>query len=100
VSEINADVLVVGAGPAGSSAATYAARAGRQVVLIDSAIFPRDKPCGDGLTPRAIAELNAIGLSDWLSGRARKSCCCLGQVDRFPTMAAQHLAWNLMNKSC
>ena len=71
MSEINADVLVVGAGPAGSSAATYAARAGRQVVLIDSAIFPRDKPCGDGLTPRAIAELNAIGLSDWLSGRAR-----------------------------
>jgi flavin-dependent dehydrogenase len=71
VSEINTDVLVVGAGPAGSSAATYAARAGRQVVLIDSAVFPRDKPCGDGLTPRAIAELNAIGLSAWLAGRAR-----------------------------
>ena len=71
MSEIQTDVLVVGAGPAGSAAATYAARAGHEVTLIDSATFPRDKPCGDGLTPRAIAELNAIGLSDWLAGRAR-----------------------------
>ena len=71
MTEIYTDVLVVGAGPAGSSAATYVARTGRDVTLIDSATFPRDKPCGDGLTPRAISELNAIGLSDWLSGRAR-----------------------------
>ena len=51
------DVLVVGAGPAGSAAAAWAARAGHDVVLADTAVFPRDKPCGDGLTPRAIAEL-------------------------------------------
>lgn len=64
------DVLVVGAGPAGSSAATWAARAGREVVLADAETFPRDKPCGDGLTPRAIAELDSLGLSPWLSNRA------------------------------
>jgi len=60
------DVLVVGAGPAGSSAAAWAARAGLDVMLIDSAVFPRDKTCGDGLTPRAIAELGRLGLDDWV----------------------------------
>ena len=68
---IETEVLVVGAGPAGSSAATWAARAGHQVTMIDSATFPRDKPCGDGLTPRAIAELTSLGLGPWLEGRAR-----------------------------
>ncbi|MGO4256158.1 geranylgeranyl reductase family protein [Marmoricola sp. RAF53] len=60
------DVLVVGAGPAGSSAAAWAARAGREVVLADAAVFPRDKTCGDGLTPRAIGELERLGLGDWI----------------------------------
>ncbi|MEH3132001.1 MAG: geranylgeranyl reductase family protein [Mycolicibacterium neoaurum] len=64
-----ADVVVVGAGPAGSAAAAWAARAGRDVLVIDSAQFPRDKACGDGLTPRAIAELRQLGLGDWLNGR-------------------------------
>ena len=64
------DVLVVGAGPAGSATATWAARAGLDVVLVDSATIPRDKPCGDGLTPRAIAELDQLGLAPWLRGRA------------------------------
>ena len=71
MTQIETDLLVVGAGPAGSSAAAWAARSGRQVTLIDSATFPRDKPCGDGLTPRAIAELTSLGLSDWLGTRAR-----------------------------
>ncbi|MGW0042737.1 geranylgeranyl reductase family protein [Rhodococcus sp. NPDC003348] len=61
------EVLVVGAGPAGSAAAAWAARSGREVVLADAATFPRDKTCGDGLTPRAIAELEHLGLGDWLS---------------------------------
>jgi menaquinone-9 beta-reductase len=65
------DVLVVGAGPAGSAAAAWAARAGRDVVLADAAVFPRDKACGDGLTPRAIAELDLLGLGDWVRGRGR-----------------------------
>jgi len=60
---------VIGAGPAGSSAAAWAARAGRDVIVIDSAQFPRDKACGDGLTPRAIAELRLLGLGSWLDGR-------------------------------
>jgi geranylgeranyl reductase family protein len=63
-------VLVVGAGPAGSAAAAWAARAGLDVVLADKATFPRDKACGDGLTPRAIAELTRLGLDDWLRGRS------------------------------
>ncbi|MBV9318670.1 MAG: NAD(P)/FAD-dependent oxidoreductase [Mycobacterium sp.] len=66
-----ADVVVVGAGPAGSAAAAWAARAGRDVLVIDSASFPRDKSCGDGLTPRAVAELERLGLGDWLDARIR-----------------------------
>jgi menaquinone-9 beta-reductase len=65
------DVLVVGAGPAGSAAAAWAARAGHDVVLADAAVFPRDKACGDGLTPRAIAELDQLGLGDWVRSRGR-----------------------------
>ena len=60
------DVLVVGAGPAGSAAAAWAARHGLDVTLVDAAVFPRDKTCGDGLTPRAIGELRRLGLEDWL----------------------------------
>jgi geranylgeranyl reductase family protein len=63
---VHTDVLVVGAGPAGSAAAAWAARAGHDVVLVDAAVFPRDKTCGDGLTPRAVAELERLGLGDWL----------------------------------
>jgi menaquinone-9 beta-reductase len=68
--DLTADVLVVGAGPAGSAAAAWLARAGRDVLLADAAPFPRDKPCGDGLTPRAVAELRSLGLGPWLRGRA------------------------------
>jgi|SRR5690606_12254229 len=63
------DVLVVGAGPAGSAAAAWAARNGLEVLLADAATFPRDKACGDGLTPRAMAELDRLGLGGWARGR-------------------------------
>lgn len=63
--------MVVGAGPAGSAAAAWAARAGTDVLVIDAARFPRDKACGDGLTPRAVAELERLGLGDWLDSRIR-----------------------------
>ncbi|MBU8808747.1 menaquinone reductase [Mycolicibacterium goodii] len=66
-----ADVVVVGAGPAGSAAAAWAARAGRDVVVVDAAQFPRDKACGDGLTPRAVAELRRLGMTPWLDTRIR-----------------------------
>lgn len=59
-------MLVVGAGPAGSAAAAWLARAGVDVLLTDAAVFPRDKTCGDGLTPRATHELVRLGLEDWL----------------------------------
>ena len=58
----DADVIVVGAGPAGSAAAHYLAGAGKQVLLLEKATFPRDKICGDGLTPRAVAELVRMGV--------------------------------------
>jgi menaquinone-9 beta-reductase len=56
------DVLVVGAGPAGTTAATVLARAGRQVLVVDKAPIGRDKCCGDGLTTLALRELDALGL--------------------------------------
>ncbi len=62
------DVLVVGAGPAGSAAAAWTSRLGLDTVLLDAATFPRDKTCGDGLTPRAIAELDRLDLGDWVRG--------------------------------
>ncbi len=64
--KVETELLVVGAGPAGSSAAAWAARSGIKTTIIDKEKFPRDKPCGDGLTPRAIKELTSIGLGEWL----------------------------------
>ncbi|MCV7192423.1 menaquinone reductase [Mycolicibacterium brumae] len=64
--DVNVELAVVGAGPAGAAAAAWAARDGRDVLVIDGAKFPRDKTCGDGLTPRAVAELRLLGLGPWL----------------------------------
>jgi geranylgeranyl reductase family protein len=58
----DADVIVVGAGPSGSTAAFYLAQAGLNVLLIEKSRFPRDKVCGDGLTPRAVKSLIAMGV--------------------------------------
>jgi len=57
-----ADLLVIGAGPAGTAAAITAAGTGRRVVVVDRAEFPRDKTCGDGLTTGALRGLEALGV--------------------------------------
>ena len=58
-----ADVIVVGAGPAGSATAFYLAQSGLDVLLLEKSRFPRDKVCGDGLTPRAVKALVGMGVS-------------------------------------
>ena len=60
--EDDADVIVVGAGPSGSTAAYYLAQAGLNVLLVEKSRFPREKVCGDGLTPRAVKSLVAMGV--------------------------------------
>jgi len=62
------DVAVVGAGPAGASAAVAAARAGARVVLLDRCDFPRDKACGDGIAAQTLFELEKLGVSNVDSG--------------------------------
>lgn len=58
----DADVIVIGAGPGGSSAAFHLARHGHTVLLLEKAEFPREKVCGDGLTPRAVKQLISMGV--------------------------------------
>jgi len=61
-SERTADVIVVGAGPAGATTAYHLARSGLDVLLLEKTAFPREKVCGDGLTPRATKQLIAMGI--------------------------------------
>ncbi len=58
------DLAIAGGGPAGSAAAWQAAQVGARVVVLDKAEFPRDKPCGDGLTARAVSYLQKMGLTE------------------------------------
>ncbi len=72
--EDDADVIVVGAGPSGATTAYYLAQAGLDVLLLEKARFPREKVCGDGLTPRAVKALIAMGVdvgpdSGWLRNK-------------------------------
>jgi menaquinone-9 beta-reductase len=64
------DVLVIGAGPAGSIAALILARAGARVRIVDRARFPREKLCGDTLNPGALARLEALGVADAVRAKA------------------------------
>ena len=69
-----ADVIVVGAGPAGSATAAHLAQAGLAVTLLEKSAFPREKVCGDGLTPRAVTQLVKLGIdtspeAGWLQNK-------------------------------
>ncbi|MHB8220320.1 MAG: geranylgeranyl reductase family protein [Acidimicrobiales bacterium] len=65
------DVLVIGAGPAGASCAYWLAQAGWDVAVVEKKHFPREKTCGDGLTPRAVRQLADMGLEGALAGAHR-----------------------------
>ncbi|MEO3747008.1 geranylgeranyl reductase family protein [Plantactinospora sp. B5E13] len=72
--EHDADVIVVGAGPGGSTTAYHLARHGVRVLLLEKTEFPREKVCGDGLTPRAVKQLVKLGIdtsteAGWLRNR-------------------------------
>ncbi|MFV2019190.1 geranylgeranyl reductase family protein [Micromonospora sp. LOL_023] len=74
MSDTEADVIVVGAGPGGSAAAYHLARHGARVLLLEKTTFPREKVCGDGLTPRAVKQLIKLGVdtspeAGWLHNR-------------------------------
>ncbi len=74
-----AEVLVVGAGPAGSAAATHLARAGVDVLVLEKGSFPREKVCGDGLTPRGVRQLLRLGVDiggeGWKRTRGVRAVC-------------------------
>ncbi|HEX4509705.1 MAG TPA: FAD-dependent monooxygenase [Burkholderiaceae bacterium] len=74
------DVLVVGAGPAGAACASWLARAGVDVVLVDQYDFPRDKVCGDGLIPDAHHALVRLGVHDEVMAAAQRAghVACIG----------------------
>jgi menaquinone-9 beta-reductase len=63
------DVLVVGGGPAGSAAGFWLAKAGHDVCVLERKAFPRDKTCGDGLTPRAVHQIREMGLEPAIAAR-------------------------------
>ncbi len=69
----DAEVIVAGAGPAGAAAARALAAAGVDVILCDRSRFPRDKACGDGLIPDALAALGTMGLADAVRARAHQA---------------------------
>jgi geranylgeranyl reductase family protein len=72
-SALEAQVAIVGAGPGGSTAAYHLAQAGVDVVVLEKSAFPREKVCGDGLTPRAVKQLTAMGIETLTAdGRARE----------------------------
>ncbi|WP_107047184.1 geranylgeranyl reductase family protein [Streptomyces sp. NRRL F-2664] len=88
-----AHVIVVGAGPAGSAAAAHLARAGLDVLLLEKSGFPREKVCGDGLTPRAVHQLVRLGIDvnapGWMRNKGMRWVCDGHQVELdWPTLGS------------
>ncbi|MFI5053079.1 MAG: NAD(P)/FAD-dependent oxidoreductase, partial [Acidimicrobiia bacterium] len=71
MSEPQFDVIVVGGGPAGAAAAYWLASAGHRTLVVERKRFPREKTCGDGLTPRAVRQLMDMGIADRLEPHLR-----------------------------
>ncbi len=74
------DAIIVGAGPGGSSAAGFLARQGVKVLILDKAAFPRDKVCGDGLTPQALYWLDQLGCIETVLAQTD---ACLKECDLY-----------------
>lgn len=72
VSPRRCDVLVVGGGPSGAACAYWLASAGHDVVMVERKQYPREKTCGDGLTPRSVRQLEDIGLGEELAGAGHR----------------------------
>lgn len=62
--DVNYDVIIVGAGPAGCSAAAFLAQQGHNILVLDKAVFPRDKVCGDGITGASLSVVKRMGAYD------------------------------------
>ena len=65
IHKYDCDVLIAGGGPAGSALAFHLAQKGLKIIVTEAQRFPRDKICGDGVSPIALAELNAMGIKKW-----------------------------------
>jgi flavin-dependent dehydrogenase len=84
------DVVIVGAGPAGAVAATQLARAGARVRLLDRAVFPRDKLCGDTLNPGTLARLRSLGIAESIDARGLAIDGMIVSGDRGVTVAGRY----------
>src|SRR5262245_17037949 len=69
--EARYDALVIGGGPSGAAAGYWLAERGHRVLIVEKKRFPREKTCGDGLTPRAVRQLHDMGLADALGDYQR-----------------------------
>jgi geranylgeranyl reductase family protein len=72
VASRHCDVLVVGGGPSGAACAYWLANAGHDVVMVERKHYPREKTCGDGLTPRSVRQLEDMGLADELASAGHR----------------------------
>lgn len=83
------DVIIVGAGPAGSTAATSLARRAHSVLLLDREEFPRDKVCGDGIPPGTVGILNDLGMTELLRDAGFQ------RIDSLRLVSARGRDWRL-----